>query len=53
VGTTALGWILCVILLGSASVWLAYVRPWNKGVLPEGAVETLAPESVADGRRSP
>jgi uncharacterized protein len=53
VGTTALGWILCAILLGGAAVWLAYVRPWSKGVLPDGAVERLAPETVADSGRSP
>jgi hypothetical protein len=53
VGTTALGWILCAILLGGAAVWLAYVRPWSKGVLSDGAVERLAPETVADSGRSP
>ncbi len=31
VGTTALGWILCVALLGAGTVWLAYARPWQKG----------------------
>jgi len=31
VGTTALGWILCVVLLGAAVVWLFYQRPWEKG----------------------
>ncbi len=30
-GTTALGWVLCAILLGTAVVWLAYVRPWRSG----------------------
>jgi len=29
VGTTALGWILCVVLLGSAIGWLAWARPWE------------------------
>ncbi|MGA2321426.1 MAG: sulfite exporter TauE/SafE family protein [Solirubrobacteraceae bacterium] len=29
VGTTALGWILCAILLAAASAWLAYSRPWQ------------------------
>lgn len=29
VGTTALGWILCAILLAGASSWLAYKRPWR------------------------
>ncbi|MGO9457721.1 MAG: sulfite exporter TauE/SafE family protein [Acidimicrobiales bacterium] len=31
VSTTALGWILCVTLLAAATIWLAYVRPWQKG----------------------
>ncbi len=32
VGTTALGWILCTLLLGAAVWWLAYQRPWQAGV---------------------
>jgi hypothetical protein len=28
-GTTALGWVLCVTLLAVAAIWLAYVRPWH------------------------
>jgi uncharacterized protein len=31
VGTTALGWILCTILLAAAVIWLVYARPWEKG----------------------
>ena len=31
-GTTALGWVLCIILLATAVYWLAYVRPWEAGV---------------------
>jgi uncharacterized protein len=31
VGTTALGWILCGVLLGAACFWLFYARPWEKG----------------------
>jgi uncharacterized protein len=27
--TTALGWVLCAVLLAAASVWLAHVRPWR------------------------
>jgi hypothetical protein len=30
VGTTALGWILCGVLLAVASVWLASAKPWRK-----------------------
>lgn len=29
VGTTALGWILCAILLACATFWLVYARPWR------------------------
>ena len=29
VGTTALGWILCGILLAVASAWLIAKRPWQ------------------------
>jgi uncharacterized protein len=30
VGTTALGWILCSILLAGASAWLIHTRPWRR-----------------------
>jgi uncharacterized membrane protein YfcA len=30
VGTTALGWILCAVLLGMATFWLVYARPWQR-----------------------
>lgn len=30
-GTTALGWVLCATLLGVATIWLSYVRPWQSG----------------------
>jgi uncharacterized protein len=30
VGTTALGWTLCTVLLGAAVVWAVSVRPWQK-----------------------
>jgi uncharacterized protein len=28
VGTTALGWILCAVLLGAGILWLSIARPW-------------------------
>lgn len=31
VGTTALGWILCAVLLSAGAAWLAYARPWRNG----------------------
>jgi hypothetical protein len=33
--TTALGWVLCAVLLAAASVWLAVVRPWQSGAWGE------------------
>jgi hypothetical protein len=31
VGTTALGWALCCVLLAAAAVWLALAQPWRSG----------------------
>ena len=30
VGATALGWVLCAVLLITASIWLAIKRPWQR-----------------------
>jgi uncharacterized protein len=30
VGTTALGWILCAVLLAAAVAWMASTKPWEK-----------------------
>ena len=49
VGTEALGWILCAALLGGASSWLFFKRPWrSNGPSPEdlSALETLPRELV-------
>jgi uncharacterized membrane protein YfcA len=29
-GTTALGWVLCAVLLAGASLWLVVARPWQR-----------------------
>jgi uncharacterized protein len=34
VGTTELGWILCVVLLVAGAGWLAVARPWQAGPDP-------------------
>jgi Predicted permeases len=34
VGTTALGWVLCTMLLLAAAGWLAVKRPWRKLIVP-------------------
>ena len=39
VGTTALGWVLCSVLLLAATIWLVYLRPWRKEALPALNVE--------------
>ncbi len=31
VGTTALGWALCAVLLAAVGVWLARAQPWRNG----------------------
>jgi uncharacterized membrane protein YfcA len=52
-GTTALGWTLCAILLAAAAIWLAYVRPRQKQqellALAAGGVEADA-SGDGDGR---
>ena len=55
VGTTALGWILCAVLLAAAAAWLAVARPWRPGragTAPEradGAEGAEPAESAAGG----
>jgi uncharacterized membrane protein YfcA len=43
VGTTALGWILCAVLLAAALAWLAVSRPWDRPVKLEELVAADAP----------
>jgi hypothetical protein len=33
-GTTALGWVLCVVLLAAGAVWLARAQPWRNDPAP-------------------
>jgi uncharacterized protein len=47
VGATALGWILCVVLLGGAITWLAISQPWLNGKTTPGAVNGSASGVVA------
>jgi len=46
VGTTALGWVLCTTLLGVGVVWLAYVRPRQRGALSPEMVERIVGPAV-------
>ncbi len=45
VGTTALGWVLCAVLLVAATVWLVSAQPWRRvdpSALPTDSDEGLA-----------
>jgi uncharacterized membrane protein YfcA len=48
VGTTALGWILCAVLLAAGAAWLGYARPWRNGT---PALAT--PDGGAGGQKAP
>ena len=39
IGPTALGWIRCAVLLGSATVWLVFARPWRATAVPQPAAD--------------
>ncbi len=43
VGTTALGWVLCGVLLGIGAAWFAFVRPWRRTLLEQDAVGDAGP----------
>ncbi len=47
VGTTALGWILCVVLIGGGLTWLALARPWQSNGKAETEAEAGAPDTAA------
>ena len=36
-GTTALGWVLCVVILGAFFYWIVQVRPWRSVLAPQQA----------------
>jgi hypothetical protein len=48
-GTTALGWVLCAVLLAAASLWLVYARPWRRAAaLVEPEARIVPEESGSD-----
>jgi uncharacterized membrane protein YfcA len=49
VGTTALGWILCVVALAGGAYWLARVRPWENGRGPGSPADGPPPAGVTSG----
>jgi hypothetical protein len=42
--TTALGWVLCAVLLAAAVGWLVFARPWS-ATQAQAMVKPLHPES--------
>jgi uncharacterized membrane protein YfcA len=53
VGTTALGWILCVVLLAAALAWLGFVRPWQNGKSAAGAAGQADPDLAVSQAEPP
>jgi uncharacterized protein len=43
-GTTALGWTLCAVLLGAGTLWLVYARPWRRAT----AASAVADEPLTE-----
>ncbi len=48
VGTTALGWIMCVVVIGTAIGWLAWARPWVNGQVAEGGSRRRREAALAE-----
>ena len=47
VGTTALGWILCLVALAGGAYWLYRVRPWENGRSADLATAEAPPDIAA------
>ncbi len=43
VGTTALGWVLCAVLLAAALTWLSLAKPWQNGKSGAGRARSAGP----------
>jgi len=48
VGTTTLGWILCLVVLGGAVYWLVRAQPWRSGWRPALAIGGAANGQVSN-----
>jgi hypothetical protein len=51
VGTTALGWILCLVALAGGGYWLARARPWENARLADVPADGPPSFSTAGGQR--
>jgi hypothetical protein len=52
VGTTTLGWILCLVALAGGAYWLYRARPWENGRPADSTTEEASPDTAANGRGS-
>ena len=52
-GASALGWILCAVLLAVTAIWLSYVRPWQSGGRSTGPVAGEERDESVRTRSSP
>jgi uncharacterized membrane protein YfcA len=52
VGTTALGWILCLVALAGGAYWLYRARPWENGRSADSATAAVSPDMAASEERS-
>lgn len=49
--TTALGWVLCALLLAAGAMWLAVARPWRSGAFDVEGEQTTAALTSAPPKR--
>jgi uncharacterized membrane protein YfcA len=52
VGTTALGWILCLVALAGGAYWLYRARPWENGRQADSATVGAPPDTAANDHGS-
>jgi uncharacterized membrane protein YfcA len=50
VGTTAVGWVLCAVLLAGAGVWLGRAGPWRNEQSPASGNDRLGASPASDHR---
>jgi len=50
VGTSALGWTLAIVAVGSMIIWLAVVQPWRNGVAKPATAEATVGHGKANGQ---
>jgi uncharacterized protein len=48
-GTTSLGWTLCLVLVACAGYWAVRARPWQRGRTDELAAEREVPAEILNG----